>query len=217
MNIPQTTSNHPHAERAYLHTMIAGAFLPFFQSLMLGAVVAIATWLIAALVFDAIDPHKPAILFGVLAWAFMLFRLLRHWINLTTITDFIRDVADDGQLNDSIHDHEVQPEAPILRIQLIKNDGHISDEIKLPASREQMTTLAMGLHNGMPFSEKMWTGSGKPFSSNQFRSLRDVMLKRGLAEYVNEDDPRQGICLTDAGQTVLDSFLPHSPIDESVS
>ena len=214
MNLPQTTN--PHSERAYLHTLIAGAFLPFIQSLSLGVVVTIATWLIAALVFDALDPHKPAILLGVLSWAFMLWRLLRHWINLTTIRDIIRDVADDGQLNNSIHDDEVEEEAPqTIRIQLIKENGHVSDIIDLPASKEQLNALANGLRNGLPFSERYWTGKGKVFSTNGFRALKDVMMKRGLCEYVSADDPRQGIRLTPEGSAVMQNFAsPHSPTAE---
>lgn len=215
MNIPQPTQQQ-HSERAYLHTMIAGAFLPFFQSLMLGLVVTIAVWLIAALVFDVLDPHKPAILCGVLAWATMLWRLLRHWINLTTIENFIGvDLNRDGVIGDD-DQPEAEEEAPqVIRVQLVKDNGHVSDMIDLPASRDQLSALANGLHNGLPFSEKFWTGKGKPFSTNQFRNLRDVMMKRELAEYVNDEDPRAGIRLTEAGAAVLETFRPHSPTPES--
>lgn len=219
MNIPQPTQQQ-HSERAYLHTMIAGAFLPFFQSLMLGLVVTIATWLIAALVFDVIDPHKPAILCGVLAWATMLWRLLRHWINLTTIERVIGvDLNRDGVIGDD-DQPEAEEEAPqVLRVQLIKENGHISDTFDLPGGEQAFRILSKGVVNGLPISERQWTPkkNGKPYGSDTWRKLCDVMRARELWEYVDPENIEQGMRTTKSGMQFHQRFadLPHSPTTES--
>lgn len=78
----------------------------------------------------------------------------------------------------------------------------------LPASPEQLADLAEGLEQGQPFSERTWTGAGRPFSLNQFRALRDALIQRNLLTLASEKDPRQGYAFTVAGQHVLHSFLP---------
>lgn len=215
MNIPQP--NNQSADKQYLHTLSAGAFLPFMQATGFGLAVFVAVFVIALFVFDAMDPHKPALLFGVIAWVVMLYRLFRHWLNLTTFETVIqRDINGDGVIGRS-EQVPVEEEAPrVIRIQLVKDDGHLSaDTIDLPGDRESLGTLARGLLNGMPFSESMWTGKGKPFSSKSFRALRDVMKQKGLCEYINESDPRQGIRLTEEGRQVMQHFAsPHSPTSE---
>lgn len=207
-NLPTTN------DKQYLHTFGAGAFLPLMQSTISALIVTLAVWLICWMVFGMLDPHKPAIFIGVVVWLWMWWKLQLHWFALTAV-NMMQDFMDDGQLNNS-NQPEVTEEAPkVIRIQLIKENGHIGETIDLPADRESLGTLARGLLNGMPFSERFWTGRGKPFSTNTFRALKDAMMKRGLCEYISESDPRQGIQLTDAGRAVMETFaLPHSPTEE---
>lgn len=209
-----TTQTQSQTDKQYLHTLIAGAFLPFIQSTFMALVVFCVTWLIAWMVFDVLDPHKPAIFCGAITWAWMMWKLFRHWLALTTPALEVltqRDINNDGVIG------QPQPveEAPrVIRIQIIKDNGHVSDTIDLPCDDDQLSTLARGLLNGLPFSETMWTGKGKPFSSREFRSLRDVMMKRGLCEYINDADPRAGIRLTDDGRALMENFAaPHSPTE----
>lgn len=207
----------PHAEREYLHTLSAGALLPFMQASIMAVVVSIVTYAIASLVFNAIDPHKPALLFGALAWLWMLYRLFRHWLTLTAIEQVFNQYFDgDGVIGSSEPVAQKHEASPVIRIQLVKDNGHVSDTLELPCDDEQLSKLAKGLLNGLPFTEFFWTGKGKPFSTNAFRELRDVMMKRGLCEYVNPSQPRQGIRLTDEGKSVMKVFAaPHSPTAES--
>jgi hypothetical protein len=208
------TQSQP-TDRHYLHTYGAGAWLPFMQASITALIVTIAVWVLAWMIFDALDPHKPALVIGIVVWVWQWVKLQGHWFALTAVNHVINDLADDGRLNNSVQP-EAQDEAPrIIRIQLIKDNGHIGETIDLPCDEEQLSTLAKGLINGLPFSEKFWTGRGKPFSTNQYRALKDAMMKRGLCEYVNETEPRQGIRLTDAGRAVMENFaLPHSPTEE---
>jgi hypothetical protein len=205
------------AEREYLHTLSAGALLPFLQASGFALVVTITAWVIA-MALGMMDPHRPAMVVGALSWLWMLNRLFRHWLSLTmpVIVHAAHDLADDGRLNNSNQAPAEDEPLPIITIRLVKEDGHISDTMDLPGDKESLSVLARGLLNGMPFSESMWTGKGKPFSSKTFRALRDVMKARGMAEYINAAEPKQGIRLTDEGRAVMKALaLPHSPTDES--
>jgi hypothetical protein len=210
-----TNYQPPNNDREFLFRYGPGAVLPLMQATIPAVVITIAIYAIAAMGFELIDPHKPALFAGIVTWIIQWFKLQRHWFNLTAIEHAIRDLADDGMLNNSVP-LPVQEEAPrIIRIQLIKDNGHVSDTIQLPCDDEQLSTLAKGLLNGLPFSEKFWTGDGKPFSTNQFRELCDVMNKRGLCEFVNPNAPKQGRRLTDEGRAVMENFAsPHSPTAE---
>jgi len=211
MNIqPQNQSN-----REYLHTLRAGAFLPFMQATFMALVITIVIWLIAAFVFNAMDPYKPAILLGSIAWAVMLFRLFSHWLNLTTVETLIqRDINGDGVIGQTAPAPVTEPAPRVVRIRLdtISADQHYqSNTITFPCDDDQLQALAKGLISGLPFSEKFWTGKGKPFSVNMFREVRDVMKTHDLCEYVNDADPRQGIRLTATGRALMEKIASPTP------
>jgi len=220
MNIPQSQPTHPHAEREYLHSFTAGAALPFAQASIMGLVVFIVSWLIARMVFDAVDPHKSAILFGSGTWVWYLFKLFKHWLTLTAVETILqRDINGDGMIGD-VEQPTVKNEARRVRIELEKiQDGHYqSNTIDFPCDDEQLYTLAMGLMNNIPFSERAWTGTGKPFSTNEFREIKVVMKKHALVEYVNDADVRQGMRLTAEGRALMEKIaLPSPTPPESLS
>ncbi len=221
MNIPQSQPQHPHAEREYLHTFTAGVLVPMAQATSMAFGIFLGVWMIASLVFDAVDPHKWAVFFAVITWVGTLFRLFRHWLSLTTIHDVIMDFADDGKLNDSVQP-SAQSEARKVRIEVQKIDrGHYqSNTIDFPCDDEQLYTLAMGLTNNIPFAERAWTPreKGKPFSTNEFREVKDVMKKHLLVEYVSDADPRQGLRLTAEGRALMEKIAAPSPApSESLS
>lgn len=205
----ETQHQQPHAERQYLHTLVAGAWLPFVQSTLTALVIAIGTWVITYFVFDLRDPHKWAITIFVIVWIYMLVTLQRHWLNLTTVEEFFQqDINGDGVIGEATEQQSAKPRRVVIQLDTVKEDGHyqVGDSsalVNLPCSDDQLYTLAQGLSNGMSFSEKVWTGNGKPFSTADFRNLRAEMFKHNLIEYVNEKDKRQGIRLTSAGAAVM--------------
>lgn len=208
--VQQTTS--PHAERQYLHTLVAGALLPLAQSTIAAVVVAVGAWTIAYFVFDMLDSYKAGILFFAVTWIYMIWKLQRHWLSLTTIEQIIQyDINNDGVIGEP-QPVEQKPRRVVIQLDTVKEDGHyqvgdLSARITLPCADDQLHTLAMGLiDGGMSFSEKQWCGKGKPFSTDEFRELRAEMKKHGLTEYVNEKDHRQGIRLTDAGKAVMQEY-----------
>lgn len=211
MNIPQSQSpQHPHAEREYLHTFTAGALLPMAQATLMAFGIFIGVWMIARLVFDVIDPHRWAIFFGVLTWVAMLFRLFRHWLKLTDIQDVIMDFVDDGQLNNSVQPSAAKEPKHSVRVQIdrVSEQGHldVTNIFDLPASPGQLNTLANGLKNSLPFTERVWVRMNKTFSRDEFEDLKDEMFAREMIEYVNEEAPQLGIRFTELGREVMKKF-----------
>lgn len=197
----------PVENKEYLHTSTAGAGLPFAQAIITGVLMFVGTWLLGWLIFDLTDPIKPAVILSVVTViAVWLWRLLQ-WANLTNIENLTGlDLNRDGVVGTK------EPE--VIRIKMSQlNDGrngasYQSSEMDLPVTRVQLETLARGMLGGMPFSERVWAGPGKPFSSNEYRMLRSVMIRRELLELANEKDPRQGYALTEKGWSVMGYFEP---------
>lgn len=209
MNNSQTQPDHH-----YLHTYSAGALLPLMQAVITGLIVTVAVYVLLV-VFGMywLDAGKPALVVGIVVVVWRWWVLQGHWFALTA-RDLVMDMADNGQLDGSYQAEAEDEPRGVIRIQLVKENGHIGESIDLPCDDEQLSLMAKGLLAGMPFTERYWTGRGKPFSSPQFRTLKDVMIKRGLAEYKHETDPRQGIRLTDEGRAVMERFAaPHSPTE----
>ena len=215
-----TQPSSQHAERQYLHTLVAGAWLPLVQSTIFAGVIGIVVLTIAYFVFDARDPFKWSILSFVGTWAYMIWMSIRHWWSLTTVEQILqRDINGDGVIGEATPQPSAKPRRVIVELYKVKEDGHIqvgdvSNLVKLSCSDEQLQTLAMGLENGLPFSEKQWCGKDKPFSTDDFRSLRAEMLANGLTEYVNDKDKRQGVRLTDAGRAVMSEYSSPLPRPE---
>lgn len=209
-NLPTTN------DKQYLHTFGAGAFLPLMQSTISALIVTLAVWLICWMVFGMMDPHKPAIFIGVVVWLWMWWKLQLHWFALTAV-NMMQDFMDDGQLNNS-NQPEVTEEAPrrVVTVRLVRENGRVSDTFDLPGGEEAFRVLATGLVNGLPLSERWWTGRGKPYGSETWRDLMDVMRERGLAEYKDPEHKKRGHRLTPDGEAFSRGYaaLPHSPIEE---
>lgn len=196
-----------YAERQFLHTFTAGVLLPLGQSAVTGVMIFIVTIVIGTLIFDWVDPLRYASTFGVIALVATYLYLQRRWLSLTALEEmFDVDLNGDQVIG--------QPEPQVIKIQITeqKDNGHVQiHNIDLPASPQQLEAFAHGVLSGAPLSEKFWTGSGRPFSSPQYRSLMTVMMARGLVEYVNEKDRRQGRQLTRAGRAVMKHYAVPSP------
>ena len=76
--------------------------------------------------------------------------------------------------------------------------------LDLPGTPEQLQDLAWSVMLGTrSLSEADWTGSGRPYSKAEFRSLRAQMLGRGLLTWRNPAAPSQGVELTTVGRAVF--------------
>lgn len=110
---------------------------------------------------------------------------------------------------ENVSDYEQLKSAPAQVLSVELTEGTNTKIFHLPGQPRQLEELARGLlDQGATFTQRRWTGRGKPFSIDQFNALRDEMLRRGLAYYVSEKDPRQGCDLTRVGKQVLRKYLP---------
>lgn len=201
--VPQVVQQPQRDDRQFLHTRQAGFDVMLLQSLATAGIMGLVT-LAIALTYGWMDPLKPTVLVAGLSlagwWAFSL----RRWTSLTMA----------GQPNVEVRsvDHDGNPSTPkIVRVQIdIPKDGGMKQwkMFDLPATETQMAELAVGLlEHHRPFSEREWTGSGRPFSVNEFRTLRSEMIRRGLMALKNEKDAHQGYEPTDDGKAVLEQFM----------
>lgn len=96
---------------------------------------------------------------------------------------------------------QVQP----VRVQLVQEiDGYQQGQfVDLPATVEQLSSLAQGLARGAPLSLAAWTGQGQAFSRHEFETLRLELLTRGLARWTSSRARAQGLELTPAGRAVF--------------
>jgi hypothetical protein len=191
--------------RAYLHQMGAGALLPLTQTIITAAVFGVVS-LVLLWLADVRHPEKYALAIACISLAVSWWKSYRHWFDLTTIEHILNtDLDGDGQIGNA------EPEYVHIRLSEVTPDKHYrSNDIDLPISEEKLSTLAAGLLMGRPFSEREWAGTGKPFSSPEFRNLRAEMIKRGLVELANEKDTRQGYVLTHAGKSIMEHYSPYS-------
>lgn len=217
-----TTQSPQHEGRQYLHTLVAGVWLPLLQSTVTALVVAISVLAIAYFVFDARDPHKPAILFFVITWVYMIWKSQRHWWSLTTVEQiFQRDFDGDGVIGEATEqpEEEVKPRRVVIQVDTVKENGRYqvgdrTDQLKFSCSPQQLQTFATGVINGIPIAEKKWTPlkDGKLFSGNQWRTLMDEMLTQKIIRYVTEGKPLDGFEFTDFGRKVMTGYASPTPL-----
>ncbi len=98
------------------------------------------------------------------------------------------------------------PEPETVRIELVEDGGRHVTYIDFPATESQRKELANGLLKGLKMTEKDWTGRNRPFSKREFHELRRVMIARGLLVWVNNKFHWQGLMLTKPGEAVMRHF-----------
>lgn len=195
----------PASSRQYLHTVSAGAGLPFIQAVISGVITFILVLLIG-IELRWRSPFATAGIVGLLALAVMWILRQRHWYLLADLERWSGlDLNRDGTIGKPEPVHSVR-----VQLNHVTQEGYVyaGDIFDLPATPEQLIALADGLLiGGMRFSVREWCGSGRPFSVTEFNLLRNEMLKRGLIRQVSEKDSRVGIELTEAGRQVMQDFL----------
>ncbi|APU89214.1 hypothetical protein Rctr41k_02 [Virus Rctr41k] len=191
------------SSKAFLHTREAAAWVPLMQSAITSLLVTVAF----SAVLIALDVRRWwgwAVAVGVVTLILMWWRLLNHWFKLTAHLEQLTGL--DLNMNGRVDEPEDEPEPQTVKVQLsrVSESGSWSGEyFDLPGSLGDLKTLAQGLLDGRPFTEREWTGRGKPYASEAFRSLRRELLRRGLIELASTKDARQGYVLTDEGTAFM--------------
>ena len=140
----------------------------------------------------------------VIAWALVQagcwLILLGRWLGAVGRVERLLgiDLNNDGYIGDP-EPYEPEP----VRIELIQDSGRRCQFVDLPVSENQLIQLATGIQSGASFSEGQFTGSGAPFSRSEFRSLRDIFLRRDWLAWRNERSKNQGLEFTRAGSAVM--------------
>lgn len=133
--------------------------------------------------------------------------LVRKWGRLINALERSLDVDIDGDGDIGIEDDQ-QPYQPAVRVEVIEDEGRKGTFASLPASTDQLATLARGLLiQKKSLSDQTWAGSGRPFSRPAFQMLKSELLARGLAAWNSPGTPARGMTLTRPGQAVMRYFL----------
>ena len=199
--------------RPYLHTITAGVTLPLLQAGVTGAVCALVGLGVSLWLRWRSWPLV-SLGAGVISFAAAWFYLGRHWLNLTGLERLTGlDLNGDGRIGLEPSPLSAREEVRVY-VAEVRSDGHLSGNQKvydLPCDSKQLAELARGILGGLPFSERLWTGAGRPFSIVAFRDLRGELIRRGLIRLASTKDARQGYTLTLAGKHVLTGVLAELP------
>jgi hypothetical protein len=174
----------------------AAVVIPLAQGAVHGALVALLT--LAGCIWQS-WPVVLALFAGV-GVALLSFSLaLGDWRRLAGYKAWpVVDTSGAGR----VYEQEVQQPANLVRVELSQNGGKQVAFIDLPATHEQLQSLARGLLDGAPLSEAMWTGSGRTFTRAEFAALRAELIRRGLARWNSPGTPARGASLSPAGRAV---------------
>ena len=192
------------ADKKFLHQREAGFDVIFLQTVAVALLSFLALavlgyvwrwrnmWQIASTV---------AVVLTLVYWLLSLVRWnVNSWVESATGLDLNHD---------GVIGKQEAPQRASLRVTVntVKENGHYQSQVlELPGEAESLARMAAGVLRGLPFTESQWAGKNKPFSVPEFRELRGLMLKRGLAEYVNAKAPQQGIVLSASGKAVFEGL-----------
>jgi hypothetical protein len=206
---PTTITPPPATDREYLYSITVAAWLPLIQSTITASVIGISGYVIARL-FDVQEADKIAGLIGAMVWSVSWIALHRRWMDVSTIQRIEQLTGWDLNGDGSIGTQDQREPSETIRVVIDNHqDGqHTTQQFDLPVAPGQFAFLAQGLLAGIPYSEREWTGAGKPFSINEFRDLRAEMIRRGLITLASEKDARQGYVLTRPGRAVMKYYSP---------
>ncbi len=96
-------------------------------------------------------------------------------------------------------------------IEVISNGGQQSSFLNLPVPYAKLRKVAAICKASNSYTIRSLTGKNKPLSSAEYEDLKQELLKRGLLEFRNIDNPNLGIIFTAPGVDLLDKILGITP------
>jgi hypothetical protein len=111
--------------------------------------------------------------------------------------------------------HIGQPEKAEIKVYFpeLKQDQNVD----LPVSMDKVTQLARGIVQGRPFTEREWTGAGKPLTEDELETIREKFLAKGWVRWINDDEHRQGMEFTAKGLAVMKGLASQTPYPAPVN
>jgi hypothetical protein len=98
-----------------------------------------------------------------------------------------------------------------LRVVVETEDGRVGDFIDLPYPDRLYELGRAVVAGGYDFSMASFGGAGKLFSRSEYVILRDAMIRRGLATWINSRAHGQGVTLTAPGRAVMRKLATRTP------
>ncbi len=214
--VVQPVPTPAYSDKQFLHKVESAVILPLWQAVITSILGMLGAGVVLYL-FDAIDYVKPILVTGAVVLVLTWLYLQRRWLNLTMLETHLRmDINGDGAIGAKRDD---APRSIRVQVDTLEANGHIhqSQMFSLPCDENELEQIAVAYRNGVPFSEKEWTGKGKPFSVSRFREIRTEMLKRGMMAPASAKSERQGFVFTKAGLAILNHYAssPTPPVDEA--
>jgi len=167
--------------------LVAGAVLiPLLQSGITAGGAALLT-LAICMQMDATKPFAYALLAGAVIFVVAWLGLMDRWYRLMGF------------------ESNPPPSRP-FRVELAV--GRSTLIYSLPASQEQLTTLARAVLSGATLNELSFSSI---FTRSEWRQLRDELIRRNLAAWRNPGAPAQGVVLTRTGEAVMRYLADTSP------
>ena len=181
-------------EGGMINHVETGCLLPFFQSLITGALVGLiaagaATWM------ELTNPWMLGLIIGAVGSLWWWTSSIHLWR------------VDVYGYDEQVAPEPVQSTVSTVRVEVV-NDSQIVIA-DLPASPAQLRDLSTGLLAGMSFSEASWSGDGRIFSKSEFHAIRQAFIGRGWARWRVENAPAQGVAITAPGRAVLRELAQH--------
>lgn len=78
---------------------------------------------------------------------------------------------------------------------------------KLPIAPYKLKTIAQATINGEGFTYRKWAGAGKLLTDPEWRALHEEMVKLGMLEPVDPENPQQGFSWTSFGMDVMEQVV----------
>jgi hypothetical protein len=190
-------------------TVSADVFVPVLQSATTALVGGVAAGLLSQSLAGA------GVGAGLTFGASWLALLRAHRAGLWAVERVTgRDLDGDGRIGRP--GEPAQPSTVKIEIKEDRRNGQSLAWLDLPVDEKRLRQFAQRVTAGGALSESEWTGSGGPFSRDEFRGLRDALIERGLARWRNPQEPRQGWELTRKGKVVLE-HVAQTPLPQAAA
>jgi len=191
------------SQTAFLHTLIAGAWLPLQLALISGVLVGLLTAWVTAFYL----PNDSLFLSGL----FSLLTTLGTWIFFQTqrvrLINFVerisnQDINGDGLIAEAEPTETKHTITVDLRV--ISKTSDITYRAQFAGiSDERMALFARGTLRGRPMTITEWSGKGKPFSRREVEQIMGEMYDRQMVELKNPKNKKDGYVPSKAGWETL--------------
>ena len=163
----------------------AAVVIPLLQSGITAAGAGLLT-IASSVLLDAAHPFTYGFLAGAAIFVVAWLGLMDRWYRILEV--------------------DTHPPTRHFRVELAV--GQSLQYFDLPASPEQLTTLARAVLSGATLNELSFSSI---FTRSEWRQLRDELIRRNLAEWRSFGAPSQGAQLTRTGLAVFRYLADTSP------